>query len=94
MLDKHLLWGGVAVIAIVMTAFTALTLMHVDATPLMNAVALIIMPIVSVLFLGAKVDKVAKQNETIQQQVNGHMGTVLAKIPDPVPPTATEEATS
>jgi len=92
-MERDRIWGAVALIGIVLTSFVYLLTKGIDSSPLLNVIVGM-MPVISAVWVVQQVRDARREyaektadikNDTaeIKHQVNGHLSTLTAKIPDP-----------
>jgi hypothetical protein len=90
--QKHVIWGGVAIIAVVFTSFVVLLIFHVDPAPLTAVIASVVVPIISAVYLVGQIRVVRDKVDSVDTKVNGHLDKLTDKIPDR--PASTEDTVS
>lgn len=80
-MDRNLVWGGVAIVALVTCAVTFLAAVKADTSVILLVVSGVILPLLAALGYG-EIKANRQATETVRQQTNGNTTEMLSMIKD------------
>lgn len=86
----HQIWGAVVLAIGVLAAFVVLLALHIDSSPLLGVIGLVVTPIITAILI----TQVRRDTKEIKESVNGHLSTLTSKIPDAIHENGNENGRS